>query len=224
MTEFFGAASFSFFLFLIGVPVFMFFVRLGGLYAIVEERTAHVYVLFGSVVGVIEEPGLHFLPTRLGFSAFIVRWVGRRHIVDMSLHQEYQRSQAVNSEEGAPMGIGVWYEMFVSDPVGFLFKNADPRGSLRANVASAAVRCLSNMKLADMLEDPHFQERGLFEEVTLEDGSTVKLPTFAPKLSVTPGGTEWIGPTLGAHNQEVLGGLLGFSQQELEELAAAGVI
>ena len=64
-----------------------------------------------------------------------MRWVGRRHIVDLSLHQEYLRSQAVNSEEGAPMGIGVWYEMFVSDPVSFLFKNADPRGSLRANVS-----------------------------------------------------------------------------------------
>ena len=57
MSEFVGAAVFSFFLFLIGVPMFMFFVRLAGLYAIVEERTAHVYVLFGSVVGVIEEPG-----------------------------------------------------------------------------------------------------------------------------------------------------------------------
>ncbi len=166
MTVFFGTAIFSFFLFLIGVPVFMLFVRLGGLYAIVEERTAQVYVLFGSVIGIIDEPGLHFLPTRLGLSAFIVRWVGRRHIVDMSLHQEYLRSQAVNSEEGAPMGIGVWYEMFVSDARGFLFKNADPRGSLRANVSSAAVRCLSNMRLADMLEDRHPMSRSVRTEVS----------------------------------------------------------
>jgi len=166
MSDFLGAAIFSFLLFLIGVPVFMFFVRLAGLYAIVEERTAHVYVLFGSVVGVIEEPGLHFLPNRLGLSALIVRWVGRRHVVDLSLHQEYLRSQAVNSEEGAPMGIGVWYEMFVSDPVGFLFKNADPRGSLRANVSSAAVRCLSNMKLGDMLEDRHPMSRSVRTEVS----------------------------------------------------------
>lgn len=166
MTEFLGAAVFSFFLFLIGVPVFMFFVRLGGLYAIVEERTAHVYILFGSVIGVLDEPGLQFLPSKLGLSAFIVRWIGRRVIVDLSLHQEYVRSQAVNSEEGAPMGIGVWYEMFVSDPVGFLIKNADPRGSLRANVSSAAVRCLSNMKLGDMLEDRHPMSRSVRGEVS----------------------------------------------------------
>ncbi len=166
MTVFFGTAIFSFFLFLIGVPVFMLFVRLGGFYAIVEERTAQVYVLFGNVIGIIDGPGLHFLPTRLGLSAFIVRWVGRRHIVDMSLHQEYLRSQAVNSEEGAPMGIGVWYEMFVSDARSFLFKNADPRGSLRANVSSAAVRCLSNMRLGDMLEDRHPMSRSVRTEVS----------------------------------------------------------
>ena len=53
------------------------------------------------------------------------------------------------------MGVGVWYEMFVSDPRSFLFKNADPRGSLRANVGNAAVRSLSNMKLGEMLETRH---------------------------------------------------------------------
>lgn len=166
MSAFLGAFVFSFLFFLIGVPVFLFFVRVAGLYAIVEERTAHVYVLFGNVVGVLNEPGLHFLPARLGLAAFVVRWVGRRHIIDLSLHQEYLRSQAVNSEEGAPMGIGVWYEMFVSDPVAYLFQNADPQGSLRANVSSATVRCLSNMKLGDMLEDRHPMSRSVRAEVS----------------------------------------------------------
>ena len=39
------------------------------------------------------------------------------------------------------MGVGIWYEMFVSDPVAYLFKNTDPRGSLRANVSNSTVRC-----------------------------------------------------------------------------------
>ena len=42
--------------------------------------------------------------------------------------------------------------MVISDPVAHVFKNTDPRGSLRANVSNATVRCLSNMKLAAMLE------------------------------------------------------------------------
>jgi regulator of protease activity HflC (stomatin/prohibitin superfamily) len=129
--------------------------RLFGLYAIVYEGTCHVYVLFGKVLGVIEEPGLHFLWRKLGPSAALVHLFGKCHVLDKRLDQEYLRSQPVNSEEGAPMGIGIWYEMALSDPQAFLFKNTDPRGSLRANVGNTTVRALSNMKLADMLETRH---------------------------------------------------------------------
>ena len=87
----------------------------------------------------------------------------------MRLDQEYLRSQPVNSEEGAPMGIGIWYEMYVSDPVAYLFKNADPRGSLRANVSNATVRCLSNMPLADMLENRHAMSQ------TVRDGGVAQV-------------------------------------------------
>ncbi len=137
------------------VPFCLFLVRVLGLYAIVYERTCRVYVLFGKVIGILDEPGLHILPFKLGLSAFLVNWLGQCHVLDMRLDQEYLRSQPVNSEEGAPMGIGMWYEMYISDPVAFLFKNTDPRGSLRANVSNATVRCLSNMKLGDMLETRH---------------------------------------------------------------------
>ena len=37
----------------------------------------------------------------------------------------------VNSEEGTPMGVGIWYEMQVSDPVAYLFRNANPEGPCR---------------------------------------------------------------------------------------------
>jgi regulator of protease activity HflC (stomatin/prohibitin superfamily) len=148
------------------VPLLLFLVRVIGLYTVVDERTCHVYVLFGRVVGIIDEPGLHILPFSLGLSAFLVNWIGQRHIVDMRLDQEYLRSQAVNSEEGAPMGIGIWYEMYISDPVSFLFKNTDPRGSLRANVSNATVRCLSNMRLADMLENRHTMSAAVRAEVS----------------------------------------------------------
>src|SRR5688500_13706632 len=64
------------------------------------------------------------------------------------------------------MGIGVWYEMWICDPVSYIFKNADPRGSLGADVSSDTVRCLSNMKLADMLETRHAMSRTVREEVS----------------------------------------------------------
>lgn len=140
--------------------------RMFGLYAVVNEGTRHVYVLFGNVAGTLEDPGLHLLFRELGWRALLVMWLGKRHILDMRMDQEYVRSQPVNSEEGAPMGIGVWYEMFISDPEAFLFKNADPRGSLAANVSNAAVRCLSNMPLQEMLETRHKMSMTVREEVS----------------------------------------------------------
>jgi regulator of protease activity HflC (stomatin/prohibitin superfamily) len=123
-------------------------------------------MLFGKVVGILDEPGLHFLPAKLGLSAFVINFMGSCRILDLRLDQEYLRSQPVNSEEGAPMGIGIWYEMWISDPVSYLFKNTDPRGSLRANVSNATVRCLSNMKLAEMLETRHTMSQTVRAEVT----------------------------------------------------------
>ncbi len=148
------------------VPMLLGVARMLGLYAIVDERRCRVYVLFGKVLGVLDEPGLHFLWAKLGIAALVVNWLGRCYVLDMRLDQEYLRSTPVNSEEGAPMGIGIWYEMFVGDPVSYLFKNADPRGSLAANVGSATIRSLSNMKLGAMLENRHMMSQTVRNEVS----------------------------------------------------------
>lgn len=140
--------------------------RFLGVFAIVQEGTCRVYVLFGRVIGILDEPGLHILPAKLGLSAFVVNLLGDCHVLDMRLDQEYLRSEAVNSEEGAPMGIGIWYEMWISDPVAYLFRNTDPRGSLRANVSNSAVRCLSNMPLAEMLGTRHSMSQSVRAEVS----------------------------------------------------------
>ena len=161
-----SAALFAFIGAFVAEPVLLALARIFGIYAIVQERTCRVYMLFGKVVGELDEPGLHFLPGKLGFSAFVINWLGSCYVLDLRLDQEYLRSQPVNSEEGAPMGVGVWYEMWISDPVSYLFKNTDPRGSLRANVSNATVRCLSNMKLAEMLETRHNMSQIVRNEVT----------------------------------------------------------
>jgi crotonobetainyl-CoA:carnitine CoA-transferase CaiB-like acyl-CoA transferase len=75
----------------------------------------------------------------------------------------------------------------------------------------------------DIVRDPHYQARGMFEEVEV-GGRPLKLPAMVPKLSETPGGTEWPGPAVGAHNREVLGSVLGCSDAEIDRLTADGVI
>lgn len=166
LTLFLGSAVFTFIAMWIVMPLALFGLRLAGFYTIVEEGTCHVYILFGRVIGILREPGLHLLPLRLGPSALLVNWLGSRRVLDMRLDQQYLRSNPVNSEEGAPMGVGIWYEMYISDPVAYLFKNADPRGSLAANVSNAVVRSLSNMPLEQMLINRHSMSRTVREEVS----------------------------------------------------------
>ena len=164
--QFFSAAVITFVGMFFLFPSILAIARLIGLYTIVGEREAKVYVLFGNVIAVINEPGLHLLILKLGIKAPLVTLLGKCHVIDLRLDQQYLRSTPVNSEEGAPLGIGIWYERVVSDPIAYLFKNADPRGSLAANVGNSAVRCLNNMPLADMLQNRHLMSQTVRSEVS----------------------------------------------------------
>ena len=72
--------------------------------------------------------------------------------------------------------------------------------------------------VADMLEDPHYNARGLFETVEI-DGEPLKIPAIMPRLSETPGATEWPGGDVGAHTHEVLSELLGMSDEDIANLS-----
>jgi formyl-CoA transferase len=75
----------------------------------------------------------------------------------------------------------------------------------------------------DMMRDPQFQARQMFEQHSFADGSPVKLPAITPKLSVTPGATNWLGPQLGQHNEEILQSL-GYSSEQIAAFKSNQVI
>ncbi|OWW20851.1 CaiB/BaiF CoA transferase family protein [Noviherbaspirillum denitrificans] len=75
----------------------------------------------------------------------------------------------------------------------------------------------------DMMTDPQFLARGMFEQHAFKDGTPVKLPAITPKLSETPGETKWLGPSLGEHNDEVLCGL-GYDERDIAQLRQDKVI
>ena len=81
---------------------------------------------------------------------------------------------------------------------------------------------------SDIVNDPHFSARAMIEdhEVSIVPGerNRVRFPGIVPKLSETPGATRWLGPELGAHNEEVYGQLLGFTPERLEQLKQGGII
>jgi regulator of protease activity HflC (stomatin/prohibitin superfamily) len=144
-------------------------VTVGGVlqwWQVLPERTVMVYTFFGRVVGQVSEPGLFFPIAHFGPKALLFPLFGKAYPVATRLQQSYLRNQLVNSEEGAPMGVGVWFEMYVNDPEAFLFRNALPLGSLQANVATAVVKQLSNLKLDVLLEDRDALSRKVREEVS----------------------------------------------------------
>ena len=77
--------------------------------------------------------------------------------------------------------------------------------------------------VADMVEDPQYNARGLFETVEA-GGEPLKIPAITPKLDRTPGATLWPGPELGAHNREVYVGALGLAEAELRSLEEDGIV
>ncbi len=150
----------------IACPLLLGVGRLFQLWRTLPERTVLVYTLFGKVIGTVDRPGLFFPIAHFGPKALLLPFFGKAYPVRTHIFQSYLRNQLVNSEEGAPMGVGIWFEGFVRDPEAFLFQNADPLGSLQANVATAVVKQLSNLKLEVLLENRDALSRRVREEVT----------------------------------------------------------
>jgi crotonobetainyl-CoA:carnitine CoA-transferase CaiB-like acyl-CoA transferase len=100
---------------------------------------------------------------------------------------------------------------------------ANESPSLLEQLDQARVPAGPIYNVEDMLNDEHFNARGLFETVEI-DGEPLKIPAIVPKLSRTPGATHWPGTELGRHNQEILGGMLGLDEQQMEALKSAAVI
>jgi len=76
---------------------------------------------------------------------------------------------------------------------------------------------------SEVLNDPHFRQRGTVLPVDTETGR-LWMQGVVPKLERTPGEIRWTGPTLGAHTDETLRDYLGLSNSDLLSLRREGVI
>ena len=88
----------------------------------------------------------------------------------------------------------------------------------------AGVPTGSIYSIAEIAADPHYQARGMIGEGEVAGVGPIKIPGVVPRLSDTPGSTEWLGPKLGEHNAEIYGGLLGIDPATLAEWEINGLI
>jgi formyl-CoA transferase len=96
---------------------------------------------------------------------------------------------------------------------------------LEAKMLDASIPAGRLYAPADMLADPHFAAREAIVAVEHPRWPGLRMQGVFPKLSATPGAVRSIAPqSVGEHNRQVLGGLLGLADGELEALASRGVI
>ncbi|AZY94737.1 MULTISPECIES: CaiB/BaiF CoA transferase family protein [Paracoccus] len=78
--------------------------------------------------------------------------------------------------------------------------------------------------IAEVVQDPHFRERGMVRDHHDDDFGTITIPGVFPVLSETPGDIAWLGPQqVGAHNAEIYA-RIGLGEETIEDLKARGVI
>ena len=126
---------------------------------------------------------------------------------DTSLHSNQGR---VKRNAEIDSAIAAWALRYTTDEVVSALEAAEvPAGRLYS--------------VADIVADPHYQARGMIQQMTLPDGVSIRAPGIVPKLSETPGEIKWPGPTLGQHSEAVLKDL-GYNDGEIAALKTSGAI
>jgi crotonobetainyl-CoA:carnitine CoA-transferase CaiB-like acyl-CoA transferase len=99
--------------------------------------------------------------------------------------------------------------------------------TLEATVAEfarheAAIAPIYSIK--DITEDPQFLARETFVTVEHPTLGPLRMQNIITRLSRTPGRVDFPGPELGEHNEEIFGGELRLTDEQLAELRAAQTI
>ena len=76
----------------------------------------------------------------------------------------------------------------------------------------------------ELVDDPHLVDRGMFVEVNHPRVGTIRTTNFPSKFSETPGEIRSAAPLLGQNNSEILTNLLGYTDDQVQQLEREGVI
>jgi crotonobetainyl-CoA:carnitine CoA-transferase CaiB-like acyl-CoA transferase len=93
-----------------------------------------------------------------------------------------------------------------------------------AALEALKIGCGPINKLSEVFADPHVQARQCVVELPHSSGQTVSVIANPVRLSATPADYRVAPPLLGEHSEDVLQGLLGFSEDEIAALRAKGVV
>ena len=95
---------------------------------------------------------------------------------------------------------------------------------MAASLREAGVPAYVVMRSSDLLEDPQLLARDYFIELDHSVLGRVRYDGAVTTFSGTPSAPSHAGPTIGEHTFEVLTEILGYRDDEVAELAAAGAL
>lgn len=91
-------------------------------------------------------------------------------------------------------------------------------------LGNAGIPCAPVNNFAQALSDPQVKARDMVVEVELQSGETIRMPGNPVKFPDSEPAQFGPPPLLGEHTQAVLGDLLGYSTDAIDELRNAGAI
>ena len=138
-----------------------------------------------------------------------VRLVGRPEMVEMPWFANH--TGRLEHQDELDEAIGKWVAARDAKEVVEAF-----------SAAGAAIAPI--LDIAGIVEDPQFVHNETI--TTAEDPvlGPVRMQNLVGRLSDTPGGVRTTGPSLGQHNRDILGDLIGYREAELRHMAEEGVI
>lgn len=139
----------------------------------------------------------------------VMRLVGRADLIDQPWFANH--SGRLEHQDELDEAIGTWIAEHDAAEVIEAFE--------RQQAAIAPV-----LSIAEIAKDPQFIARETITTVKHPVLGELQMQNVIPLLQRTPGRIRHCGVELGAHNWEVLHDGLGYSEQQLLELAEAGVI
>ncbi|ESR27377.1 CaiB/BaiF CoA transferase family protein [Lutibaculum baratangense] len=97
------------------------------------------------------------------------------------------------------------------------------RADVLAQFEKAGITAAPILDAADISEDPHFHERGIFVEVPDDEMGSMPMHAPIPRLSETPGTLRFAAPRLGQHTRAVLAET-GMTDDDIASALAAGLV
>lgn len=138
-----------------------------------------------------------------------VRLVGRPDMIDEDWFEDH--AGRLRHQDELDEAIGAW----VGD------RDA---AEVVARFGEAGAAIAPILDIAGIFEDPQYIHNETVTAVEDPVLGPVRMQNLIGRLSATPGRVRATGPSLGEHNAEILGGLLGYGEAELRRMADEGVV